>query len=538
MLVPVLDLANNDSRAWAAAVVRNFASVTNLLIAGRSFSIAGTGQRATALGELLATIGARRVEPGRPSDYRFVVGDNPDGADHPDGATIIIETDGARQLAVPERDATAREFRPGVVETAAGHYRVRLSARQHSLEDLPATNRIDWARRFMPVSAAIAGELASTGLVSGIQIGVSMVLEPKTAVLALLLRDAGAIVSVFAHPDETDDAVAEVLNAGGVSVFAKESADPSEHLALALAFLDEEPQLLIDDGSHLIRLAHTDRPQLVEHLIGAAEETTSGLTPLRLMAETGELRVPVIAVNDARSKTSFDNRYGTGQSCLFTILELLDWDAAGQTIVVAGFGPVGEGVAHHARALGASVIVAEIDPVREFQARFAGYATKPLERAVASADIVISATGVRDTISETVLAACAEGAAIAVAGGVDQEIAIDAVVAAGATRQTISRKVERLTMAVGTNVLLLDNGGCINVTAGEGNPIEIMDLSFAVQLSAIRYLLSVSLPAGLHPLPRQLDDRVAALALGENFVPIAPIGPSTEWRTTRFEAHG
>ena len=476
---------SDGSREWASSVVRRFAAATNLLVAGRTFEIRGDGPRAEALRSLLTAIGAR--EDAAP-DYTFDV----------DGRVLV---DGAEPPA--RTDATAR---------------------------------IAWARRFMPVSAALAAELAASGLLTGVRVGVSMVLEPKTAVLALLLRDAGAVVDVFSHPDETDDGVADALRDDGIDVYARAGADAAEHRALAVEFLRQRPGILVDDGSHVIRLAH--ELDLLDGLRGATEETTSGLRPLRLMAAEGALRIPVIAANDARSKTSFDNRYGTGQSCVFTILDLLGVDAAGLTVAVAGFGPVGEGVAHHARALGAEVVVAELDPVRELQARFAGYRTAQLTDAVAAADIVISATGVRDTISAQVLAACATGAAVAVAGGVEQEVAIDAVVAAGATRETVGRKLERVTLAGGTSILLLDDGGCINITAGDGNPIEIMDLSFAVQLSAIRFLLeSGGLEPGVHPLPDELDDRVARLALGGSGQDRPQPRPLTDWHTTRFEAH-
>ncbi|HEY2644679.1 MAG TPA: adenosylhomocysteinase, partial [Galbitalea sp.] len=403
--------------------------------------------------------------------------------------------------------------------------------------------RIRWARRFMPTTTALTREIGDAHIVDGVRIGLSMVLEPKTAVLALLLSDAGADVTVFAHPDETDDAVADALREADITVFARANADADEHRGSALAFLDTRPQLLIDDGSHLIRLAHTDRAELLESLMGAAEETTSGLRPLRVMAESAELRVPVIAVNDARSKTLFDNRFGTGQSCVFTTLDLLDFEAAGSTVVVAGYGHVGEGVAHHASALGAAVIVAELDPVRALQANFAGHRVMPLVEAVSQADIVISATGVRDTISLEVLRACAPDAAIAVAGGVQQEVAIDDAIAAGAVREAIGEKVERFSFPGAGSVLILDEGGCINITAGEGNPIEIMDLSFAVQASALRYLVehAGNLLPGVYALPADADDDVAALALHAAGVAIdlgespAPADPaSTGWQSQRF----
>ena len=485
--------------------------------------------------------------------------------------------------------------------------------------------RIEWARRFMPVAGTLASELATDGAVRGIRIGISMVLEPKTANLALFLRNAGAIVSVYAHPAETDDAVAEALRGEGIPVDARSDASVAEAHELALAFLDRSPQILLDDGSHLIRLAHRERPELLEHMIGAAEETTSGLRPLREMQEAGALRLPVIAVNDARTKTLFDNGYGTGQSCVFTIIDLLDplratWRVGddgprsgddrsrssredgslrsgeegivssgadgslcsgedgslyGKTVVVVGFGPVGEGVARNAAAFGANVIVVEHDPVRALEAMFAGYRSKPLIEAVRSADLVISATGVADTISLAVLESCAVADAganadtnanagtanadsanadnanadagtnasarahpgapvvVAVAGGVPQEVAVDAAVAAGAIRQTIGRKVETFTFPGGRRVVILDDGGCINVTAGEGNPIEIMDLSFAVQLAAVGTLVGgaspdrsqtmrdnvrekvESLDPGVHAISSDLDGRIARIALAQ-----------------------
>ena len=261
---------------------------------------------------------------------------------------------------------------------------VRLDRDRREPELSPAVARIAWARRFMSTAEGLAARLDADGTVRGLRVGLSMVLEPKTAVLALTLREAGAEVTVFAHPDETDDAVAGALTDAGLRVYARSDAGPAEHRELASAFLAERPQVLVDDGSHVIRLAHETAPEVLAGLIGAAEETTSGLRPLRTMADEGRLKIPVVAVNDARSKTLFDNRYGTGQSCLFTILGLTDLDLATSTVVVAGYGHVGEGVAHHARALGATVVVTELDPVRALAASFDGFRVAPLLEAVAS----------------------------------------------------------------------------------------------------------------------------------------------------------
>jgi adenosylhomocysteinase len=316
--------------------------------------------------------------------------------------------------------------------------------------------------------------------------------------------------------------------------------------------LDTAPHILLDDGSHVIRLAHQERPDLLPTMLGAAEETTSGLRPLRVLAARGELGIPVIAVNDARTKTFFDNRYGTGQSTVFAVLDLVDRLASGThrampggAAVVAGFGHVGEGVALVLTALGFRVTVAETDPVRALQARFAGYAVAPLVEAVRDADLVMSATGVPGTIDLEVLRACADGAVLAVAGGVDQEIAVDDALAAGAEQRNVGPKAERFVFrGVDGGPIVLDDGGCINITAAEGNPVEIMDLSFAVQLGAVRMLLERGdeLERAVVPIDPAVDDvtaRAALAAFGSRPVPPGlpaehPADREPDVRTHRF----
>lgn len=376
-------------------------------------------------------------------------------------------------------------------------------------------DKIDWARRFMPVTTALAAELRTSALVSGRRIGLSLVLEPKTANLALSLAAAGADVSVVCDGTSTRDDVAAALRQAGIPVFGHAGADRQTDRLLALEFLDRGLDILVDDGSHLIRLAHTERPKLLDTLIGASEETTSGLWPLHAMARAGLLRVPVIAANDARCKTLFDNGYGTGQSTVLTITDLLGTTLAGKTVAVAGYGYVGRGVARAVSALGATVTVTELDPVKALEALHAGFAVAPLIEAAAAADLLISATGVAHTVDVEHLLALPDGAAVAVAGGVDQEIAIDAAVAAGARRHAVAARVEAFELPNGHSILILDDGGCINCTAGEGNPVEIMDLSFGVQLLAVELLATsgAGLPAGVHPLPDAADARVARAKL-------------------------
>ncbi|WIB26098.1 adenosylhomocysteinase [Curtobacterium sp. MCSS17_015] len=527
--------ADPTTRAWAGAAVRHTARVTNMLIAARRFRIVGGDPRdVIVLHDLLTGLGARPADTGDDAavDQLWCLG-TPEqstaaveaaSADRPRGALLLV-VDAGRHVPAVDEDAFGPTTlaRPGVLGVPTLSDDVFLVSTGREPEDDPAAGaRLRWARRSMPVSRAVADELRQGGLLRGTRIGVSLFLEPKTAVLSLLLQDAGADVVVYAHADETDDAVAEVLRRAGVPVHASSAATVAEQRALALAMLDTRPHVLVDDGSHVIRLVHQDRPDLLPTMLGAAEETTSGLRPLRVMASRGQLGIPVVAVNDARTKTFFDNRYGTGQSTVFATLDLVDAldddvrpDLGGGSAVVAGFGHVGEGVALVLRALGFRVTVADTDPVRALQALFAGYAVAPLVEAVRTADLVMSATGVADTVSVDVLRACAPGSVVAVAGGVDQEVAVDAAVAAGAVRTRVGRKVERLAVPGGQGVLLLDGGGCINITAAEGNPIEIMDLSFAVQLGAVRMLVERGdeLDRAVVPIDPEVDEVTARVAL-------------------------
>ncbi|WP_439692764.1 adenosylhomocysteinase [Curtobacterium sp. SP.BCo] len=536
-----------DTRSWASAAVRRFAAATNLLVAARRFRVVGGDPRdAAALHGLLTGLGARPAADHEPVDQLWCLGSPEEStpvvereADRPRGATLVV-IDAGRHVPAVDEDAfgPVTSARPGVLGVPALSDDVFLVSTGRDPEDDPAAEaRLRWARRSMPVSRAVAAELRDGGLLRGTRIGVAMFLEPKTAVLSLLLRDAGAEVVVYAHADETDDAVADVLRHAGLPVHASSTATLAEQQALALAMLDSRPHILLDDGSHLIRLAHQERPDLLPTMLGAAEETTSGLRPLRVMAARGELGIPVVAVNDARTKTFFDNRYGTGQSTVFAVLDLVDGLPSGThrvrpggTAVVAGFGHVGEGVALVLAALGFRVTVAETDPVRALQALFAGHAVAPLADAVRSADLVVSATGVADTVTLDVLRACADGAVVAVAGGVDQEIAIDAAVAAGAVRSPVSRKVERFAWPDGHAVLVLDGGGCINITAAEGNPVEIMDLSFAAQLGAVRMLLERGdeLDRAVVPIDPAVDEATARTALTAFGSRAAPPGPLAE----------
>lgn len=472
----------------AQVLLRAYARATNMLIAGRRFVTSDP-----ELTSLLEAFGAQ-VTP-KPSR---------EGASGLE--TVFDLSDQARP-------------HPGAITVVApsGTFEGVYSPDGSQISGPGDAGRITWARMHMPVTEAAVRRIAH--LLPGRRIGLALVLEPKTAALALMLSEAGAKVSVFGHASETRDDVADALRRAGLKVFANSQASPEEEEALAREFLAENNEYLLDDGSHLIRMAHDPNraPTALSALRGAAEETTSGLRPLRHFP----LRVPVIASNDARSKTLFDNAYGTGQSCWTTVLDIIDPDGIGAPIPgmevgIIGYGDVGKGCARFARALGARVSVVELDPVRALQARMDGFAVASLGEVASTAALLMSATGEPSTIPLSALEALPENAIVTVAGGVVGEVEVEQALAAGWTlSEGGDRHVQKLTNPNGKSLRLLEKGEGINYTAGEGNPIEIMDMSFGVQVAALTELLTrgEELSPGLHNLPHQADDAVSRAAL-------------------------
>ncbi len=428
--------------------------------------------------------------------------------------------------------------------------------------------RIDWATEHMRATSGIAGEIEASGSLRGERVLLSLVLEPKTAALALAVARAGADVAVFGAANETDPEVARELAARGCAVFApmglvapaESDACDREHAAAALEWA---PTLLVDDGAHLIRLAHTEYQAALAarggRLRAASEETTSGVRPLEEMAAASELLLPVIAANDARTKLEFDNLIGTGQSCVFTIGDLLDSPRAaaagiaagieGTRWAVIGYGPVGVGVARFAAALGARITVVERDAVRALAAMHDGHEALPLAEALSGADIVVSATGVWHTLDATALQSLRPGAVMAVAGGIDDEIGLDELRAAGWHAVSVDDHIDEWRPSggaleqAGTGFFVLASGGGVNYTAAEGNPIEAMDLSFATQLVALDRLAGQEFAPGLHRLRVADEDRVARAALaafGGSADPRAdsgrPGGAAQDWRVHRYRA--
>jgi adenosylhomocysteinase len=390
--------------------------------------------------------------------------------------------------------------------------------------------RIAWAKRGMPVLASITERFAEEKILGGLRVGVCLVLEPKTANLALALQAAGAKVSVHCPGRSTTGSVARALQDAGLQVFAKEGASGSEDAELARAFLATRPDILLDDGASLIRMAHREFPDLVSCMLGAAEETTSGVRPLRRMLEAGELRLPVIAVNDARTKYLFDNVYGTGQSCVMALLDITNLQLAGRVVVVAGFGWVGQGVARHAAALGARVIVSEIDAVKALQAVHEGYCVQSLADAARRAEVVFAATGIAGAVTPAHLAQMPDGVILCTAGGGSFELPMEYLDSLG-TSTEVRQEVTEYVLPTGCKILVISRGDSLNTSAAEGNPIEVMDLSLSLQALAAECITieARNWGPGVYPVTSQMETAVALARLRHE-------GASLEYLTEQLSA--
>jgi adenosylhomocysteinase len=372
--------------------------------------------------------------------------------------------------------------------------------------------RIDWASQHMPVLRAL-GDRLRDGALAGRRIAVVVHLEAKTACLALALRDAGAqVVAAGSNPLSTQDAVCAALVERGIEVHARHGASSEEFTADLLAVAETEPALVIDDGLELTRRTALRRPEVFERLVGVSEETTTGVARLRALELEGLLPFPAVAANDAMCKHMFDNPYGTGQTTLTAILALTNVLAAGREFCIVGYGWVGKGLARAATGLGGRVTVVEIDPVRALIAHMDGHRVAPLAGALPGADVVITATGLTEAIAEGSLALLKDGVVLANAGHYDREIDVPAL-AAVAESIVEARPGVRTYVVDGRRLHVLVDGALVNIAGLDGNPIEIMDLSFSVQALSVHHLASGLLGPGLHRFPEELDDLIARTKL-------------------------
>ena len=375
--------------------------------------------------------------------------------------------------------------------------------------------KIEWVRRHMPVLEQIRKDFEKEKPFAGKKIAMALHVEAKTAALVETLAAGGAEVAITGcNPLSTQDDVAAALSAKkGISCFAKYGCSNEEYYEAIDKVLDIVPDITIDDGADLIMKIHKERTSLLETLLGGCEETTTGIHRLVAMQEAGVLKMPVLAVNDARTKFLFDNRYGTGQSAWDGIMRTTNLLVAGKNVVVGGYGWCGRGVAMRADGLGASVIVTEVDPVRALEAAMDGYRVMTMEKAAAIGDIFVTTTGNRDIISGKHFPLMKDGALLANAGHFNVEINLEDLRALSAEPpKTVRKNIEEY-LVNGKRIDVLADGRLVNLAAGDGHPAEVMDMSFANQALGVKYIAEHRLECGVHNIPKEIDDGIALLKL-------------------------
>jgi adenosylhomocysteinase len=403
----------------------------------------------------------------------------------------------------------------------------------HDVADLTLAwqgrQHVEWASLRMPVLGAVRARFSAERPLEGVRVGACLHVTAETANLLRTLSAGGADVAVCAsNPLSTsDDVAAALVTVDGVATFARRAETPTVYTSHLDAVLDHRPALTIDDGCDLIARLHLERPRQAEEVIGGTEDTTTGALRLRAIAASGSLSYPVVAVSGAETRRLADNRYGTGQSTMDGIMRATNVLIAGATVVVAGYGNCGRGIAERARGLGAIVIVTETDPLRALEAVLDGYRVMPMEKAVREGRIFLTATGNRDVLRREHFGGMRDGAILANAGNFDAEIDVDALAeVATVSRRQVRPMVDEFVIVDERGprrLLLLADGRLVNLAAAEGHPPEVMDLSFAVQALACEWLVRhhLELEPVLHDVPGEIDTAVAAMKL-------ATIGVATD----------
>ncbi len=387
---------------------------------------------------------------------------------------------------------------------------------EHKVKDLELADegrrRIDWAADHMPVLRGIREDFEEHRPLEGITVGACLHVTKETANLVRTLQAGGATVAICgSNPLSTQDDVAAALAEEGVHVYAWHGLDHDAYYECVNWVLDHEVAITMDDGGDLVSTLHKDRREHLTKVIAGTEETTTGVHRFRAMADDGVLEYPVVAVNDAKTKHLFDNRYGTGQSTLDGILRATSVLLAGKVFVVGGYGWCGRGIAMRAEGMGARVIVTEVDPVRALEAAMDGFEVKPMVDAAAEADLVVTSTGNKHVVGKDVLANLKDGAIIANAGHFDNEIDLPALEEMAKETTRVRPHVDRYDLGDGRRVYVLGEGRLVNLAAAEGHPPEVMDMSFANQALSTRWLLEhgADLDPQVLTVPRALDEEVA-----------------------------
>lgn len=372
--------------------------------------------------------------------------------------------------------------------------------------------KMDWVKSAMPVLSRIAQEFRSGRAFEDIRVAISVHLEAKTAYLAEVFAAGGATVAVTgSNSMSTKDDVVAALSEAGLHVYAWHGATPEEFAEHQRAALELEPHIVIDDGGDLVHRLHAERPDLAGSVLGACEETTAGVLRDRAREQAGELRFPVIAVNDAMCKHLFDNRYGTGQSTMDALMRSTNRSITGAVVVVAGYGWCGKGIAHRADGLAARVVVTEVDPVKALEAAHDGYWVMPMQDAARIGDFFVTTTGTTGILSDVHFERMKDGAVLANAGHFFEEIDLDSLAERAVERKERRTDVTGYRMSDGRWINVISDGKIVNISAADGHPAEIMDMSFSLQARSARYLLDHAdgLDAAVKTVPRDIDEAVA-----------------------------
>lgn len=391
---------------------------------------------------------------------------------------------------------------------------------RHKIKDLDLAPegrlQIRWAEAHMPVLMRIRERFERERPMRGVQVGATLHVTKETAVLVGTLRAGGADVALCgSNPLSTNDGVAAALAEDGIDVYAWRGQSSEDYYWCINRVLDHAPSIVHDDGADMISTIHDKRTDLIGGVVVALEETTTGVIRLKAMERQGVLRFPIIAVNDARTKRLFDNRYGTGQSTMDGILRATSVLIAGKTVVVSGYGWCGRGIAMRARGMGANVVVTEVDPVKGLEAVMDGFRVMPMAEAAEIGDIFVTSTGCTNVIQREHMAMMKEGAILANAGHFNVEISIPDLEDLSTDKRVVRPNVEEYTLRGGRRLYLLGEGRLVNLVSAEGHPPDVMDMSFANQALCAAY--AVHRKGGLghkvYDVPEEIDHAVARMKL-------------------------
>lgn len=377
--------------------------------------------------------------------------------------------------------------------------------------------RVEWADNHMPVLRSIRARFEKEKPFAGGRIAACLHVTTETANLARTLISGGAEVALCAsNPLSTqDDVAASLANGYGVSVFARRGEDRDTYYRHINQALEMGPSITLDDGADLVSVLHTEGKGLANAVVGGTEETTTGVIRLRSLAKADKLLYPIVAVNDAKTKYLFDNRYGTGQSTIDGILRATNILLAGQIFVVSGFGWCGRGLASRARGMGAQVVVTEVDPLRALEAVMEGFSVRQALEAARIADIWVTVTGDKEVIASPHFEVMKDGAILANSGHFNVEIDIEALEKMATNKHEVRHEVDEYTLPDGRKIYLLAEGRLVNLAAAEGHPASVMDMSFANQALAVEYLWknAETLEKKVYSVPAEIDSEIARLKL-------------------------